>query len=78
METSSPTIQTQAFMKLRSSKTFFFLYCIFKNYFLSCAFENRTKSQLIIESLELERAFKDHLVQLVYNEWGHAQLDQVG
>ena len=31
----------------------------------------------IIESLELEGTFKDHLVQLPCNEQGHAQLDQV-
>jgi len=30
-----------------------------------------------IESLELERTFKDHLVQLPCNEQGHPQLDQV-
>ena len=30
-----------------------------------------------MESLELERTFKGHLVQLSCNEQGHAQLDQV-
>jgi len=31
----------------------------------------------IIESLELEGTFKDHLVQLPCNKQGHTQLDQV-
>lgn len=31
----------------------------------------------IIESFQLEGVLKDHLVQLLYNEQGHLQLDQV-
>ena len=30
----------------------------------------------IVESVELKRTFKDHLVQLSCNEQGHPQLDQ--
>ena len=30
-----------------------------------------------MESLELERIFKDNVVPLPYNEQGHTQLDQV-
>jgi len=39
--------------------------------------EKRSGRHRIIESLELEGTFKDHLVQLPCNEQGHAQLNQV-
>jgi len=31
----------------------------------------------IIESFEFKRTFKGHLLQLLYNEQGHPQIDQV-
>ena len=37
--------------------------------------EKRSGRHRIIESLELEGTFKDHLVQLPCNEQGHPQLD---
>ena len=42
--------------------------------FFKAAF--RAKYTVFIELLELEGTFKGHLIQLLYNEQGHLQLDQ--
>jgi len=33
--------------------------------------------QIIIQSFELQGTFKSHLIQLLCNEWGHLELDQL-